>query len=274
MARDLEVSGAKVIARGGAKLEEMRRERGVNERTIYIFGICDLWKRGDANIERHRVRALEAEIDSMRGKSDEVLCTIYPIREASNVDAETIRLLNRRIAEVNMENRWGTPGLHNIMYYRERGIIQIKKSMYESDGIHWNAVAKSVAEEKLSTWIRINLKSREVNICPENKEIERLKTECERNIEEYEKRMRKEMEEKVRVFKRKEEAILEYRVEMERKEIMQNQESERKKGEKRKREEVMIEAERRRREEVMQSREDRSVDLRKTLTGHRRISWP
>lgn len=39
LARYLEVSGAKVIARGGAKLEVMRRERGVNERTIYIFGI-------------------------------------------------------------------------------------------------------------------------------------------------------------------------------------------------------------------------------------------
>ena len=84
-----------------------------------------------------------------------------------------------------------------------------------------------MAEEKLSTWIRINLKSREVKICPENKEIERLKTECERNIEEYEKLMRKEMEEKVRVFKRKEEDILEYRVEMERKEFIQKQKGKR-----------------------------------------------
>lgn len=61
---------------------------------------------------------------------------------------------------------------------------------------------------------------------------------------------------------------------MEKKEFIQNQETERKKGEKRKREEVLIKAERRRREEVMQSREDRSIDLRKTLTGRRKISWP
>ena len=91
LARELEIEGVRVVARGGATLEEMRKERGDNERTIYIFGICDLWKRGFNNLEKRKVRALEREIGEVRGSKDEILCTFYPPMAVSDEDTEVVR---------------------------------------------------------------------------------------------------------------------------------------------------------------------------------------
>ena len=71
LARGIRVEDVRVISRGGAKLHKMmddaERARGPDT-TLLLFGVPDLWVRGDGRMDGGRVRPLEETTARARGR--------------------------------------------------------------------------------------------------------------------------------------------------------------------------------------------------------------
>ena len=71
LAREFEVEGVEVRARGGATLREMLEDaRGDRGTTVFLFGIPDLFERGSLVIRRGAKDRLLEAIRSVRGKKE------------------------------------------------------------------------------------------------------------------------------------------------------------------------------------------------------------
>ena len=86
LARGFRLEDVRVISRGGARLHEIMDEA---ERakypgtTLFMFGVPDIWVRGDSRMDSEGVRLLEKTIARARGKREWVLGPIFPPRDAS-----------------------------------------------------------------------------------------------------------------------------------------------------------------------------------------------
>ena len=80
-----------MISRGGERLHEMmdEAERARNpSTTLFLFGVPDLWVRGDSRMDRERVRLLEETIAKARGNREWVLGPIFSPRDASQEECQ------------------------------------------------------------------------------------------------------------------------------------------------------------------------------------------
>ena len=216
LARGLEVDGVRVVAEGGAKLawmmdraEEERRE-GV---TVFLFGIPDLFKRGQWEREERGAKAeLLRVMRRAEGRAEWVLGTFFPPRGASQALVQVVRAVNALATHINAENGNGTPAFHTFMFFREGPNYIIKRSMY-ADEVHWTDRAKRVAEQKVEDWLRAReqrghggaLGRREAGVRREQDvgeaRIRARREECEAEIAEYGRRRREECEREIETIR-------------------------------------------------------------------------
>ena len=120
LAREIRVEDVRVISRG-ERLHEMMddAERAIDPgTTLFLFGVPDLWVRGDSRMDGVRPFA---------DHSEWVLGPIFPPTDASQGEMSTIHCLNAQVTKVNNRNGNGTPGWHLHMYYQQRGRFYVKE---------------------------------------------------------------------------------------------------------------------------------------------------
>ena len=212
LARGMEIEGVRVVARGGVTLKEMMREAEEDEgTTIFLFGIPDICRRGEARMRQWAKDELVNTIGSARGRREWVLGTFYPPRDCDVHTFGAVRSLNNLIGMVNGHNGNGTIPFHSFMYYRERGTYFIKCSKYEADGVHWTAEARGLAEGKVRDWMEVrrgvrteqerDRGVREQQERERDRKIAEEEERCEIAIEEYRRMRIRERDEKVAAIK-------------------------------------------------------------------------
>lgn len=161
----MEVDGARVEARGGARLEEMMDE-AIRERdsfTIFVFGVAELCDREGREGSKIRAGArieLNGVLERARGRPNWVLCTMFPGRHASQDTIRHFVAVNNIISGINGDNGNGSIALHSFMFYREGNMYRMKWERFVDD-VHWDGVARLFAEGKIKDFLKIRSKKLE-----------------------------------------------------------------------------------------------------------------